>query len=195
MNRRKEKKSETLEVRLPHSKKKAFQDACAEEGITASHAVRTFIDSYLKRSRRVKLKRIAREISMTLIRNPIKSTSGAGALIAAAVAAVTLTAAPSLAEDTHAQPIDYPRPVYPIELANQGISADCNASFDVTPEGLVDTRNLDVDCTHPGFVDSTIAAILTLRFEPKIRDGEKVWRRGVVYPIQYQVMPTPGPTE
>ena len=51
--RRAEKKSETLEVRLPHSKKEAFKAACEEEGITASHAVRTFIDAYLKRSRRV----------------------------------------------------------------------------------------------------------------------------------------------
>ena len=108
MNSRSEKKSETLEVRLPHSKKKAFQEACAEEGITASHAVRTFIDAYLKRSRRVKLKRIAQEISMTLIRNPIKSTSGVGVITAAFIAAMTLTNTPSTADDRNDQPLEYP---------------------------------------------------------------------------------------
>ena len=65
-DKRKEKKSETLEVRLPHSKKEAFMKACEREGITASHAMRTFIDAYLKQSRRVKLKQISQEITMKL---------------------------------------------------------------------------------------------------------------------------------
>lgn len=190
MTKRREKKSETLEVRLPHAKKKAFQQACADEGITASHAVRTFIDSYLKRSRRMKLKRIAKDMSMTLIRNPIKSSGGIGAVVAATVAGVTLTAGPSIAEDRDAQPIDYPRPVYPIDLAEQGIGAECEALFDVTPEGFV-ADNLEVECTHPGFVESTTIAVSTLRFEPKIVDGQAVRRKGVVYPIQYTLTRPP----
>ena len=94
--KRAEKKSETLEVRLPHSKKEAFKAACEEEGITASHAVRTFIDAYLKRSRRVKLKRIAEEITMKLFRNPIKAAGIAGTGI---IAAILFSASPSAAED------------------------------------------------------------------------------------------------
>ena len=94
--KRAEKKSETLEVRLPHSKKEAFKAACEEEGITASHAVRTFIDAYLKRSRRVKLKRIAEDITMKLFRNPLKTAGIAGTGI---IAAILSSASPSMAED------------------------------------------------------------------------------------------------
>jgi|GEM_PF-4518296 len=92
---RPEKKSETLEVRLPHSKKEAFKAACEEEGITASHAVRTFIDAYLKRSRRVKLKQIAEDITMKLFRNPLKTT---GALGATLTAAILFGTSPSMAD-------------------------------------------------------------------------------------------------
>ena len=187
MKKRSEKKTETLEVRLPHSKKKAFQDACAEEGITASHAVRTFIDSYLKRSRRVKLKRIAQEISMTLIRNPIKSTGSMGALIAGTIATATFIAAPSSAEDRNAQPIEVPRPVYPPVFAELGVGATCNSTFDVTPDGFVDLQSLTVDCTHDGFVEATTTAILTLKFEPKLKDGEPDWYRNVVYPLEFRM--------
>lgn len=54
-------------------------EACDREGITASQAVRTFIDAYLKRSRRVKLKQITEEITMTLFRHPLKATGALGA--------------------------------------------------------------------------------------------------------------------
>jgi Ca2+-binding EF-hand superfamily protein len=41
------KKSETLEVRLPHETKQAFLTACREDGTTASEVVRGSIDDYL----------------------------------------------------------------------------------------------------------------------------------------------------
>lgn len=41
------KKSETLEVRLPHETKQAFLTACREDGTTASQVVRGSIDDYL----------------------------------------------------------------------------------------------------------------------------------------------------
>ncbi|MEL7283057.1 MAG: energy transducer TonB [Pseudomonadota bacterium] len=182
---RPEKKTEMIEVRLPHSKKEAFKQACDEEGITVSHAVRTFIDAYVRRSRRMKAKRIAKDISMTLIRNPIKTTGGIGGAIAAAAAAISLTAAPSFA-DRDTQPIERPKPVYPVDLANEGIAARCDNYFDVSSEGYV--INLEVKCGHPGFVDSSRNAVTSLRFEPKIVDGEAVIRKGVVYPLSYQLM-------
>lgn len=184
--RRKEKKSEMIEVRIPHSKKQAFMKACDEEGITASHAIRTFIDAYLKRSRRMKVKQVAQELSMTLIRNPIKTTGSIGAVTAALIAAFTLTAGPSAA-DRDAQPIGYPTPIYPEAMIAENMSADCEGRFDVTAKGYV--VDLNVTCTHPGFVDSATQAIATLRFEPKIVNGEPVRRTGVVYPIQYQITP------
>ena len=179
---RPEKKTEMIEVRLPHSKKVAFKQACEEEGITVSHAVRTFVDAYLRRSRRTKAKRIAKDISMTLIRNPIKTTSGLGGALATTIAALTLTATPSFA-DRDTQPIERPKPDYPVVLAQQGIGAHCDNYFDVSPEGYV--INLTVKCGHPGFVESSRNAVTTLKFEPKMIDGTPVTRTGVVYPIVY----------
>ena len=92
---RPEKKSETLEVRLPHSKKEAFKAACEAEGITASHAIRTFIDAYLKQSRRAKLKQIAEDITMKLMRHKLKTAGIFGAGLAGAV---LLAASPSVAD-------------------------------------------------------------------------------------------------
>lgn len=186
---RSEKKTEMIEVRLPHSKKEAFKQACEEEGITVSHAVRTFVDAYLRRSRRVKAKRIAKDISMTLIRNPIKTTGGLGGAIAAALGIAALSASPSFA-DRDTQPIDLPRPEYPIDLAADGVSAHCDNYFDVSPEGYV--INLEVKCGHPGFVASSRNAVSTLRFEPKIVDEIAVVRKGVVYPVVYTVTDSDG---
>ncbi|MEL6827358.1 MAG: energy transducer TonB [Pseudomonadota bacterium] len=186
---RPEKKTEMIEVRLPHSKKAAFRQACEEEGITVSHAVRTFVDAYLRRSRRMKAKRIARDISMTLIRNPIKTTSGVGGTLAGIAAMIALTASPSFA-DRDVQPIQHPAPVYPADLASQSISARCDNYFDVTPEGYV--TNLEVKCGHPGFVNSSRNAVATLKFAPKIVNGEAVARKGIVYPLVYLVTDTDG---
>jgi len=41
------KKSETLEVRIPHETKQAFLNACREDGTTASEVVRDQVQSYL----------------------------------------------------------------------------------------------------------------------------------------------------
>ncbi|WP_300375565.1 energy transducer TonB [Henriciella sp.] len=183
---RKEKKSDTLEVRLPHSKKEAFKAACKSEGITASHAVRTFVDAYLRRSHRMQLKRIAKDLSMTLIKNPMKTTGGIAAT-GAAIATASIMALPSAA-DSQPQPIEPPVPEYPIELAEQGIGAKCKGTFDVSEKGYVEP-GVQVDCTHPGFVDATRTAIQTLRFEPKMQDGKPIRRKGVVYPIQYIITP------
>lgn len=186
-DKRREKKSETLEVRLPHSKKEAFKAACEEEGITASHAVRTFIDAYLKRSRRVKLKQITEDITMKLFNNPIKTTGGIGAIVLGALA---ITTAPSVADDTDAKPIGAPLVTYPTELAAEGITGECKANFDVSSEGV--PENITADCTHPGFINVTIESASTLRFEPKIKDGKPVQRRGVEYPLLFQINLDPG---
>lgn len=71
------KKSESLEIRLPHPTKQAFMARCQEEGRSASEALRRFIEDELQ----PKPKRRLRYLS-------------AGGLAAAALAAM---AAPSLA--------------------------------------------------------------------------------------------------
>lgn len=46
------KKSETLEIRLPHAAKVAFMDRCRAAGLTASEVVRDLIEREAPRSRR-----------------------------------------------------------------------------------------------------------------------------------------------
>ena len=74
------KKSEFLEVRIPHPTKTAFMARCREDGRSASEAVRAFIEAELARKPR---------------RVPRRAHLLAGALALAAAAAA---AAPSLAE-------------------------------------------------------------------------------------------------
>ncbi|MEM6900271.1 MAG: energy transducer TonB [Pseudomonadota bacterium] len=184
-DRSREKKSETLEVRMPHSKKQAFMAACERQGITASEAVRTFVDEYLKRSRRAKLKTIAKDMTMKLLDNPLKTTGSMTVLVFAALA---VSAAPSAAEDDRdAQPIRPPMVVYPEDMISAGHSADCEAVFDVTEDGL--PVDIVVTCSHDGFLETTEKAVSTLEFEPKIVDGLRARREGVLYPIIYELNP------
>jgi antitoxin component of RelBE/YafQ-DinJ toxin-antitoxin module len=96
MSTHREKKSERLEVRLSHSEKQAFTDACRENGLSPSQAVRQFIDAYIRQSRLSRIKAIAKEVTMIAKRNPAKSVS---TLAATAAAVFFLTAAPSAANE------------------------------------------------------------------------------------------------
>lgn len=79
---RKLKKSETLEIRIPYPTKQAFMARCRDEGVSASEALRGFIDGHLDRPGRSR-----RTLRLT-----------AGAIIAAAVAGAAL---PTLAMASH----------------------------------------------------------------------------------------------
>ncbi len=80
------KKSETVEIRLPHATKTAFMAHCRDQGGTASDAIRRFIDSELKDASSAR-------------RQP---RLGWRPILAAAVAGLALgaVAAPSLAESS-----------------------------------------------------------------------------------------------
>ncbi len=182
--KRREKKSEMIEVRVPHSKKEAFKDACEKNGVSVSEAVRSFIDGYIRTSQRSDPLKIAQEIPMTILRNPLKTGSIGGAL-AAVVAVAGLASVPSVAE-TYVAPLELPQPDYPNDMIKQGLSAKCTGVFDISGEGYV--FNLKVDCDHPGFIDSAHNAIATLKFEPLILNGEPVVREGVTYPLEYMLV-------
>ncbi|QTC90516.1 EF-hand domain-containing protein [Brevundimonas goettingensis] len=79
------KKSETLEIRLPHQTKTAFMARCQTEGRTASEAVRRFIDGEIAGPSR----------------RPRVSLWQAFAAAAAGLA-IGAVAAPSLAQTSHA---------------------------------------------------------------------------------------------
>ena len=80
------KKSETVEIRLPHATKTAFMARCRAEGRTASDAIRRFIDAELSQNSATR-------------RAP---RLGWRPLLAAAVAGLALgaVAAPSLAQSS-----------------------------------------------------------------------------------------------
>jgi len=50
-----EKKTERLDIRVSHAKKKAFAEACENQGDTPSNAVRRFIGTYVRREQRDEL--------------------------------------------------------------------------------------------------------------------------------------------
>lgn len=166
--------------------------ACDDNDTSASEAVRTFVDAYIAQSRQLKLKQIARRLAMTIIHNPVKSSAGFVAPVGGAVAASLLFVSPGSA-DTYLAPINHPTPSYPIEMGKKGVSADCKARFDVLADGSVG-QEIDIDCTHPGFVDSVLAAVRQLRFEPQIRDGKAVTVENVVYPIVFEIQSNQGAT-
>jgi hypothetical protein len=80
------KKSESLEIRIPHATKAAFMARCREDGQSASEALRMFIEAHLDGT--VEKPRAVERPSNRTLRLVV------GALIAAAVGAA---AAPSLA--------------------------------------------------------------------------------------------------
>ena len=95
-NPKREKKSETLEVRLPYSVKRAFMKATHRKGETASEAVRDFIDQYLEEARQAKRKSTLQEMMMTIDNNRKKT---AALLTGLAATAFTFGALPSAADD------------------------------------------------------------------------------------------------
>ena len=84
------KKSETVEIRLPHATKTAFMARCRAEGRTASDAIRRFIDAELSQT------------SSTRRAPRLAPRLGWRPLLAAAVAGLALgaVAAPSLAQSS-----------------------------------------------------------------------------------------------
>jgi hypothetical protein len=87
---RREKKSETLEIRLPYTQKQAFMAACRERGVTASDTLRRLIDEEMTPVSE------GRSWARTLRRNPLKA---AASFVGTALAAVTFSTGASFAED------------------------------------------------------------------------------------------------
>ena len=83
------KKSETVEIRLPHATKTAFMARCRAEGRTASDAIRRFIDAELSQT------------SSTRRSSPrLAPRLGWRPLLAVAGLALGAVAAPSLAQSS-----------------------------------------------------------------------------------------------
>jgi hypothetical protein len=77
------KKSENLEIRLPHATKAAFMQACRRRGVSASDVLRSSIARYLSASGRADRRK---ERIMAFLLSPRRASLGAAALLAALAA-------------------------------------------------------------------------------------------------------------
>lgn len=103
MKRRKEKKSESLDIRLPFEQKREFMDATRKRGETASNALRGFIANYIEEARLAEQPNPVQEITMTLARHRFKTIATAAG---AALGVFSVTALPSAADSTAFEALD-----------------------------------------------------------------------------------------
>lgn len=95
--KRREKKSESLDIRLPYQQKQDFMAATKQQGETASQVLRAFISDYIEEARLAEQPSKVQEISMTLARHRFKSIATAAG---AAIGVFSVTALPSAADST-----------------------------------------------------------------------------------------------
>ena len=88
--------------------------------------------------------------------------------------------------DRDAQPMVRIPPQYPPRAAERGTEGYCLMQFDVTPDGTP-TNIVAVDCSSSLFERSSVRAVERWRYEPKIQNGNAVWRRGVQTRLDYQL--------
>lgn len=103
MKRRKEKKSESLDIRLPFEQKREFMAATRKRGETASNALRGFIANYIEEARLADQPNPVQEITMTLARHRFKTIATAAG---AALGVFSITALPSAADSTAFEALD-----------------------------------------------------------------------------------------
>lgn len=72
-----------------------------------------------------------------------------------------------------------PRPKYPIELRQAGVSGQATVSFVVDPNGTVTDVKV-VDATHKGFEYAASQAVQSWTFEPGMKEGRPVSARMTV---------------
>lgn len=103
MKRRKEKKSESLDIRLPFEQKREFMEATRKRGETASQALRRYIAAYIEEARLAEQPNPVQEITMTLARHRIKTIATAAG---AALGVFSVSALPSAADSTAFDALD-----------------------------------------------------------------------------------------
>lgn len=87
--------------------------------------------------------------------------------------------------DKRARPMTPPAPVYPRRAAEQGIEGSCDVTMDVSVTGK--PFNVVATCTNSIFKASAERAVRKVQFSPRIKDGQRLELRGVIYPIEYNL--------
>lgn len=101
--KRREKKSESLDIRLPYEQKREFMEATQKQGETASEALRRFITAYTEEARLTETQTPVQEIRMTLARHRLKTLASA---TGAAIGIFAISALPSAADQTVFEKLD-----------------------------------------------------------------------------------------
>lgn len=141
MKRRKEKKSESLDIRLPFEQKRDFMEATRQNGETASKALRGFIASYIEQARLADQPNPVQEITMTLARHRFKTIASAAA---AALGIFSVAALPSAADSTPFEHLDKNKDGVITEgEILPGHDADIIAKLDTDGSGSVSREELE----------------------------------------------------
>ena len=139
---KREKKSESLEIRLGHEQKQKFRALCRERSSTASDVLRSFITGFIDDAERAATEEPApsrlKELSIMLKRNPRKSlTASASALGAFALFAAT----PSVADDDVFERLDRNGDGL---LTVEELTDPSSGGYDAT-RTMIETMDLDDD--------------------------------------------------
>lgn len=138
---RREKKSETLDIRLPHGQKAAFMQATRQQGETASEALRRYIDDYVIQVDQADKRNLIKEITMTLTRHKMKTLATSSL---AALGVFGLAALPSAADITAFDYLDANKDGVITEgEIMPGEDGDIIAKLDLDGSGGVSPEELD----------------------------------------------------
>lgn len=96
-------------------------------------------------------------------------------------------------EDRDAQPIMPPRPSYPALAIRAQMPGWCDVRLDVNRQGY--PTNIAPWCSHWVFCQSAYDAVASVRFRPKMLNGQPVQRSNVVYPLEYNIGATEAESE
>ena len=139
--KRREKKSESLDIRLPYQQKQDFMAATKQRDETASQALRRFISTYIEEARLEEQPNKVQEITMTLARHRFKSIATAAG---AALGVFSVSALPSAADSTPFDALDKNNDglITEGEIA-PGYDADIIAKLDTDGSGGVSREELE----------------------------------------------------
>lgn len=164
--KRREKKSESLDIRLPYQQKQDFMAATKQRGESASEALRRYIADYIEEARLAEQPHPVQEITMTLARHRFKSLATAAG---AAIGVFSVTALPSAADSTAFEALDKNKDgvLTEGEIA-PGFDADIIKKLDTDGSGGVSQAELEAAGNHIVIHDSETASE---------EDGQEVTRK------------------
>ncbi|MEL6416351.1 MAG: hypothetical protein AAFQ15_15555 [Pseudomonadota bacterium] len=150
--KRREKKSESLDIRLPYQQKQDFMAATKQRGESASEALRRYITDYIEDARLAEKPHPVQEITMTLARHRFKSLATAAG---AAIGVFSITALPSAADSSAFEALDKNSDgvLTEGEIA-PGFDADIIEKLDTDGSGGVSQAELEAAGNHIVIHDS-----------------------------------------